>query len=104
MEPLTIERVQAWQLWVEMLFATRPVLMAVITVALLAHVLAWCRVFSKAGYSSALGLLALLPPLVLVFPFVLGFVRTPTDRELRTMRRIDELMERSPKHPLRRAA
>lgn len=105
MDPL-IQRAQERLEWLQMMVATRPVLVASVAVGVLAYVLAWCRVFSKAGYSSVIGLFAILPPMAFVFPFVLGFLRSPADRELATVRRIDELMERShhDRQNLRRAA
>ncbi len=47
----------------------------------------YCKVFSKAGYHWALGLLALIPILNIVMPFVLAFGQWPIQRELEELRR-----------------
>lgn len=46
----------------------------------------YCRVFSKAGYSWALGLLMLVPIANLIMPFVLGFGDWPIEKELRALK------------------
>ena len=46
-------------------------------------VFSFCRIFSKAGYSWAFGLLMLLPMAELVIPLVLAFIDWPVCRELR---------------------
>lgn len=47
----------------------------------------YCKVFSKAGYHWALGLLALIPILNLIMPFVLAFGQWPVRAELEELRR-----------------
>lgn len=44
---------------------------------------AYCRIFSKAGFSWALGLLMLVPIANIVLPFVLAFCEWPVHRDLR---------------------
>ena len=46
-------------------------------------VFSFCRIFSKAGYSWAFGLLMLLPMAELVIPLVLAFIDWPVCKELR---------------------
>ena len=46
-------------------------------------VFSFCRIFSKAGYSWAFGLLMLLPFSELVIPLVLAVMDWPVCRELR---------------------
>ena len=47
---------------------------------------AYCRIFSKAGYSWALGLLMLIPIANIIMPFVLAFSDWPVCRELRELK------------------
>jgi glycerol-3-phosphate acyltransferase PlsY len=64
------------------------VLMALL-VGLLVFVLTiviWCKIFSKAGYCWALGLLMLVPIANLVMMLVLAFSDWPVHRELRLLR------------------
>ena len=56
--------------------------------ALLAFALAWCRIFAKAGFHAALGLLMLVPGLNLPVFLVLAFGAWPHQRELRALRRV----------------
>ena len=60
------------------------VLFCLITTAI--AVLIWCRIFSKAGYSWALGLLMLVPIANIIMPFVLAFGDWPIRKELRQLR------------------
>ena len=46
-------------------------------------VFSFCKIFSKAGYSWAFGLLMLLPFAEIVIPLVLAFTDWPVCRELR---------------------
>jgi len=41
------------------------------------YVVAFCKIFSKAGYSWALGLLMLVPIANIIMPLVLGFGQWP---------------------------
>ncbi len=46
---------------------------------------AYCRIFSKAGFSWALGLLMLVPIANIVMPFVLAFSEWPISKQLRSI-------------------
>jgi len=48
--------------------------------------LIFCKIFSKAGYSWALGLLMLVPIANIIMLFVLAFAEWPIERELRSFR------------------
>ena len=48
--------------------------------------LIYCMIFSKAGYSWALGLLMLVPIANIIMPFVLAFGDWPIRRELRLLK------------------
>jgi len=45
----------------------------------------WCRLFSRAGYCWALGLLMLVPIANIILPFVLAFADWPILKELRQL-------------------
>lgn len=49
---------------------------------------AYCRIFGKAGFSWALGLLALIPIANIIILFVLAFAEWPIERELQQMRQV----------------
>ena len=59
-------------------------LMAMVIVAV--KILIFCKIFSKAGYSWALGLLMLVPIANIIMLFVLAFAEWPIQRELRSYR------------------
>ena len=59
-----------------------PLALIIVTV----KVLIFCRIFSKAGFSWALGLLILVPIANIVILFVLAFAEWPIQRELRSLR------------------
>ena len=59
-----------------------PVVLIVVAV----KVLIFCKIFSKAGFSWALGLLILVPIANIVILFVLAFAEWPIQRELRSFR------------------
>ena len=46
----------------------------------------FCKIFSKAGYHWALGLLMLVPIACIIMPFVLAFGRWPIYKELEQLR------------------
>jgi hypothetical protein len=48
------------------------------------QIVAFCKIFSKAGYSWALGLLMLVPIANIVMFFYLAFAEWPIQRELRS--------------------
>jgi uncharacterized membrane protein YhaH (DUF805 family) len=49
--------------------------------------LIYCRIFHKAGYSWALGLLMLVPIANIIMPFILAFGRWPIETKLRQLER-----------------
>jgi hypothetical protein len=61
------------------------VLMAVLVVAVVKTWI-YCRIFSKAGYSWALGLLMLVPIANIIMPFVLALGDWPVQKELRLLK------------------
>jgi hypothetical protein len=50
------------------------------------QILAFCKIFSKAGYSWALGLLMLVPIANIIMIIFLAFADWPIQRELRSYR------------------
>ena len=67
-----------------MLVTALAVLVTLIVVAI--KVLIFCKIFSKAGYCWALGLLMLVPIANIIMPFVLAFGDWPICRELRRLK------------------
>lgn len=75
-----------------------PVLVALLTafvvfvamVVIAIKVLIFCKIFSKAGYSWALGLLMLVPIANLIMFFFLAFADWPIRRELRRLQQRQE--------------
>lgn len=65
------------------------VLVTLLVVAI--KVLIFCKIFSKAGYSWALGLLMLVPIANIIMPFVLAFGDWPICRELRRLKEQAEM-------------
>jgi len=59
-----------------------PVVIIIIGVKMLI----FCKIFSKAGFSWALGLLMLVPIANIVMLFILAFAEWPVQRELRSFR------------------
>jgi len=55
-----------------------------ITVALTVFI--FCKIFAKAGYSWALGLLMVIPIANIIMPFVLAFGDWPVHRQLRKLK------------------
>ncbi len=49
-------------------------------------ILVWCKIFSKAGYSWALGLLMLVPVANFIMMLVLAFSDWPIHKELRLLK------------------
>lgn len=69
-------------------FSALPGPMEVLVIIMMVVVIVWpfCRIFSKAGYSWALGLLMLIPIANIIMPFVLAFGDWPIQKELRQLR------------------
>jgi len=78
--------------------AVGPVVVIIVSLFLLATCLAllaikavvYCKIFHKAGYCWALGLLMLVPIACIIMPFVLAFGRWPIEKELEHLRRQQE--------------
>ncbi len=49
-------------------------------------ILIYCKVFSKAGYCWALGLLMLVPIVNIIMPFIFAFADWPIQKELRALK------------------
>jgi hypothetical protein len=60
------------------------ILIALVAVAI--KILICCRIFAKAGYCWALGLLMLVPVADIIMAFVLAFGDWPVQRELRLLK------------------
>lgn len=83
----------------EQLFAAvGPVVVMIVAIFLLATCLAllvikavvYCKIFHKAGYCWALGLLMLVPIACIIMPFILAFGRWPIEKELEQLRHQQE--------------
>ncbi len=55
-------------------------------IAVAIKVLIFCKIFSKAGYSWALGLLILVPIANIIMAFYLAFADWPVQKELRKLK------------------
>lgn len=69
-------------IWLVLAFAIAFVTLIVIAIKLLII----CKIFSKAGYSWALGLLMLIPIVNIIMAFFLAFADWPVQRELRRLK------------------
>jgi hypothetical protein len=78
-------------------FVKTPVGMAVLGGAALVLGLAFCRIFAKAGFRPATGLLMLVPGVNVVMILVLAFLPWPIRREARHLRKIEKVVHRSDK-------
>ena len=70
------------------IFAIFAILLGLIVAIITA--LIYCKIFSKAGYSWALGLLMLVPIANIIMPFVLAFGDWPILKELRLLKQQQE--------------
>ena len=66
-------------------FAIFAILFALIV--LIIKVLIFCKIFYKAGYSWALGLLILVPVVNIIMYFVLAFADWPVEKEIRLLKK-----------------
>jgi hypothetical protein len=64
------------------------ILMLVVLAMLALTVIIWWRIFAKAGWSGALGLLMLIPLANLVMLLILAFAKWPIQREVETLKAI----------------
>ena len=71
-----------------MIFVGFVILMCLIVAIIKA--LIFCKIFSKAGYCWALGLLMLVPIANIIMPFVLAFADWPIQKELRLLKQQQE--------------
>ncbi len=71
-----------------MIFAGFVILMCLIVAIIKA--LIFCKVFSKAGYCWALGLLMFVPIANIIMPFVLAFGDWPIQKEMRLLKQQQE--------------
>jgi hypothetical protein len=55
-------------------------------IGVIVQILIFCKIFSKAGYCWALGLLMLVPIANIIMPFVLAFGDWPIQKELRLLK------------------
>ena len=60
------------------------ILIALVAIAI--KVLIFCKIFSKAGYSWALGLLMLVPIADIIMAFFLAFADWPVQKQLRKLK------------------
>lgn len=58
----------------------------VVLVTVAVKLLIFCKIFSKAGYSWALGLLILIPIVNIIMVFFLAFADWPIQKELRRLK------------------
>jgi hypothetical protein len=70
------------------IFITLGILLALLITII--KILIFCKIFSKAGYHWALGLLMLVPIANIIMPFVLAFGDGPVHKELRLLRQRQE--------------
>ncbi len=68
------------------------VILMVLIVAII-NVLVFCKIFSKAGYCWALGLLMFVPIANIIMPFVLAFGDWPIQKEMRLLKQQQEKPE-----------
>ena len=68
------------------LFAFALLVAFVVMVIIAIKLLIICKIFSKAGYSWALGLLMLIPIINIIMAFFLAFADWPVQRELRRLK------------------
>ena len=71
-----------------LIFVALVILMGLIVAVI--KVLIFCKIFSKAGYCWALGLLMLVPIANIIMPFVLAFANWPIQKELRLLKQQQE--------------
>ena len=84
MEPTCFSHVRGMEPLFIILLVMFITFILLVTVAI--TVLIWCKLFSKAGYSWALGLLLLVPIVQIIMPFFLAFADWPIRKELRRLK------------------
>jgi hypothetical protein len=73
------------------IFITLGILLALLVTII--KILIYCKIFSKAGYHWALGLLMLVPIANIIMPFVLAFGDWPVHKELRLLKQQKEKLQ-----------
>ncbi len=66
--------------------------------------LAWCRIFSKAGFHGAVGLLMLVPGVNLIVFLYFAFGRWPAMKEMRSLRKLQKSVHKADKRHFARAS
>jgi len=84
MEPICFEQGANVGAWFIVLLTALVVLVSLVALAI--KVLIFCKIFSKAGYSWALGLLMLVPIANIIMAFFLAFADWPVRKELRKLK------------------
>ena len=84
MEPIYFEHGRHAVPVLAVLLIIFAVFVSLIVIAI--KVLIYCKIFSKAGYSWALGLLMLVPIANIIMAFFLAFADWPIRRELRRLK------------------
>ncbi len=74
---------EAGQLFLTLFFVFASVMALTV---LIIKLLIFCKIFFKAGYSWALGLLVLVPIVNIIMYFVLAFADWPVEKELRLLK------------------
>jgi len=64
------------------------------------YLLAWWRIFTRAGFPSALALLMLLPPFAVCLWAFLAFAPWPARRELAALRKVQRVVHQAEKRRL----
>ena len=77
--------------------------LAVGSTTLLLFTFIWSRIFAKAGYPSAWGLVAVIPIMWPILPVFLAFGSWPSLKEQRELRRVQRAVHRA-EHRYQRAA
>lgn len=67
-------------------------------IVLLVVALSCCRIYSKAGYHGALGLLMLVPGINVLMLVALAFGRWPIEKQARELRKVSRVVARSQRH------
>ena len=84
MEPVMVPRIPDMPPVFVVILVTFAIFVALIVTVI--KILIYCKVFSKAGYCWALGLLMLVPIANIVMPFILAFADWPIQKELRALK------------------
>ena len=97
---MMIERtLEALRAVLEWLFLTETGRITALGAALF-YLLAWWRIFARAGLPSALALLMLLPPFAVCLWVFLAFAPWPARRELAALRKVQRVVHQAEKRRL----